>query len=33
MHSTAQLCHKADIERTIALLVAFLETVHHGGLA
>ncbi|MFN2231522.1 MAG: M42 family metallopeptidase [Anaerolineae bacterium] len=32
MHSTAQLCHVADIERTIALLVAFLENAHRGGL-
>jgi endoglucanase len=33
MHSTAQLCHKADIERTIALLAVFLENAHQGGLA
>jgi endoglucanase len=32
MHSTAQLCHLDDIERTIALLVAFLEHAHQGGL-
>jgi endoglucanase len=32
MHSTAQLCHVDDIERTIALLVAFLENAHHSGL-
>ncbi len=33
MHSTAQLCSKEDIESTIQLLVAFLETAHTGGLS
>jgi putative aminopeptidase FrvX len=33
MHSTAQLCHKEDIENTIRLLVAFLENAHKGELA
>ena len=28
MHSTVQLCHAADIEATIALLVAFLKHAH-----
>ena len=32
MHSTAQLCAKADIEATIALLVAFIENAHLGNL-
>jgi endoglucanase len=32
MHSTAQLCHKEDIESTIALLAAFLENAHTGDL-
>lgn len=32
MHSTAQMCSKADIESTIALLVAFIENAHTGGL-
>ena len=32
MHSTAQLCHKDDIENTIRLLVAFLENAHVGEL-
>ena len=32
MHSTAQLCHKDDIEATIALLVTFLENAHRGDL-
>jgi endoglucanase len=32
MHSTAQLCSKADIESTIALLVAFIEHAHAGEL-
>lgn len=30
MHSTTQLCHKADIEETVRLLVAFLESAHAG---
>jgi len=33
MHSTAQLCSKADIESTIQLLAAFLENAHRGGLS
>ncbi|MEI6876284.1 MAG: M42 family peptidase, partial [Spirochaetota bacterium] len=32
MHSTTQLCSKADIEETVRLLVAFLETAHTGAL-
>jgi endoglucanase len=32
MHSTAQLCHKDDIEATIRLLVTFLENAHTGDL-
>ena len=28
MHSTVQLCHKDDIEATVALLVVFLENAH-----
>jgi tetrahedral aminopeptidase len=32
MHSTAQLCHKNDIEDTIRLLATFLENAHKGDL-
>ena len=32
MHSTAQLCSKADIENTIELLLVFLENAHRGEL-
>lgn len=32
MHSTAQLCHKRDIEDTIRLLATFLESAHKGDL-
>ena len=28
MHSTVQLCHEADIDATVALLVKFMETAH-----
>lgn len=30
MHSTTQLCHKGDIEQTVRLLVAFLESADTG---
>jgi len=32
MHSTVQMCSLEDIESTIALLVAFLQNAHKGGL-
>ena len=32
MHSTAQLCSKEDIENTIELLIAFMESAHEGDL-
>lgn len=32
MHSTTQLCSKFDIEETVRLLVAFLESAHEGDL-
>ena len=32
MHSTTQLCHKGDIEHTVRLLVAFLESADMGVL-
>jgi endoglucanase len=28
MHSTVQLCHKDDIDATVALLKVFLENAH-----